>query len=145
MKITCGAGEDSWESLGQHRDQTSQSEKEVNREYSLQALLLKVRLQYFGQLMWRTNSLEKTLMLKNIEGKRRKGWQRMRWLDGIIDTMGMSFSKLWEIVKDREAWHATVHGDTKSQTWLSDWTTTKHLGTSLLNKPLNWYLTLGRT
>ena len=91
-----------------------------NPEYSLEVLLLKLKLQYSGHLMWRVNSLEKTLMLKNIEGKRRKGWQRMRWLDGIIDTMGMSFSKLWEIVKDRETCHATVHGITKSWMWLSN-------------------------
>ena len=94
--------------------------REINSEYSLEGLMLK--LQYFGYLMQRANSLEKTLQLGRIEGRRRRGWQRIRWLDGIIDSMGMSLSKLREMVKDREAWRGTVHGVTKSQTWLSDWT-----------------------
>ena len=96
--------------------------KEISPEYSLEGLMLK--LQYFGHLMRRVNSVEKTLMLGKIEGRRRRGWQRMRWLDGIIDLMDMSLSKLQEIVKDRGDWHAGVPGVTKSQTRLSDWKTT---------------------
>ena len=115
-------------------------------EFSLEWLMLKLKFQYFGYLMQRLDSLEKTLLLGKTEGRKRRGWQRTSWLDGIIDTRDMSLSELREMVNDREAWYAVVHGVSKSQTWLSDWTTTSvsksHFLLCINNIPLYTHITL---
>ena len=114
--------------------------REINSEYSLEGLMLKLKFQYFGHLMWTDNSLEKSLMLGKIGSRRRRGRQRMRWLDGIIDTMNMNLGKLQEMMRDREAWRASIHGVAKSQAWLGNWTTTLILW--FLKAMLIWSLTL---
>ena len=131
MPLNCDGGEDSWESLGLQRS-TQSILKEFYPEYSLEGLRLKLQLQCFGHFLWRADSLEKTRMLGKTEGKRRRGWQRMRWLDGITDAVDMNMSTLREIVGDKEEWQAAVHGVTKSQTWHSNGTTNSHFKACLL-------------
>ena len=131
MLLNCGVGEDLRVPWTARRSNQSIL-KEISPGCSLEGLMLKLKLQYFGHLMWRVDSLEKTLMLGGIGGRRRRGWQRVRWLNGITNLMGMNLSKLWGFVMDREAWRTVIHGVVKSQTLLSNWT------------EMNWTCTLGR-
>ena len=143
MPPNCAAGEDSWRVPWTARSNQSIF-KEVSPEHSLEGLMLKLKLQYFGHVIQRINSLEKKLMLGKIEDKQRRGRQRMRWWDSITNIMDMNLSKFWEMVKVKEAWHNTVHGDEKSQTRLSDWKTTTILDKHRFKNPkqniskLNW-------
>ena len=136
MLLNCGVGEILENPLDCKEIQSIL--KEISPEYLLDGLILKLKFQKFDHLMWRTDSLEKTLILGKIEGRRRRGWQRMRWLDGITDLMDMSFSKFQELVMDRDAWHASVHEVTKNWTQLSNWTELSKINVFFFPTSQNW-------
>ena len=137
MLLNCGVGEDSWVPWTERRSHQSILE-EITPGCSLEELMLKLKLQYFGHLMQRVDSLEKTLMLGEIGGRRRRGRQRMRWLDGITDSIDMSLSKLRELVMDREAWHAAIHGVPMSRTRLTGWTELRQLHRPSFKDQIGW-------